>query len=171
MKKLIAPAIVIIVIAALTYFLLGGSEEIHFEYSQLPSMHITGQYVEGKYNSKEVENAFYQAKNMLTKTHGDKLVVVNYPSDSIGFVKQFIGVLNTDNISAPADMDSRTFTKGGYVTTVIQSHNLVMPKPADIRNKAYVFAQGKNLQLEEVSIEMYFNDRELKIAFPVKSVL
>lgn len=158
-----------ILIAAVAYFWLGGSQELSFQLEEKDDMFILGKEYTGPYNGNSLEALFFEAKEEAKKAQSE-LTIINYNTDSLkdSHVHQFIGTLS---FKRPADVAGKQIIKieaGKIITTLIDAHNFVMPKPEDVRRKAKQFADAQGVALASESIEVYRNERELTILFPLK---
>lgn len=169
-KKIVIAALIILVVGT-TYLFLGGGEKLEFKVEDKPAFYIAGSDYIGSYKGEELERIFFEARKKSKATQSD-LVVLNYDNDSLrkGLIHQLIGI---EYSNFPADSNSTEIVEmrsGKYIVTTIKAHNLVMPKPESVRNQAVRFAAALGLQPENVSIEIYHDERSLEILFPLKEL-
>jgi hypothetical protein len=152
------------VVVTFIYFQLGGGKSLKFEIIT-KDVTIYGQPFKGKYNDPKIGTLFADAKNQVISHPDESLVIVNYISTHPDSVKQFIGFVSDKKYNLP-NIEMKEVT---FVTTEIKAHNLVMPKPEEVRNNAAKFANNNRLQLDSFSIELYHEERNLEIIFPCKA--
>lgn len=160
-------------VAVVSFVNLGGLADIEVKIEQTSDYRIAGKMYEGLYKSDELEKLFFQARDLAEKgTISSTLTVVNYPntSDNEKYVKQFIGVLleNGNEDGLPDDFEIKTIEANLTTRATITSHNLVMPNPEDIYERAKEIAQQEGKELVEFSIEMYKSERDLVVDIPFK---
>lgn len=162
---------VIIIVAAVGFFSLGGGQRLVFEIEDSPTFYIVGEDFYGSYNSNKLEALFFSAQQRSAELE-TSLVVLNYKSDTLseGKIHQLIGIMS-DQMPAEGDTSNvMVMGQGKYLTTMINAHNLVMPKPEEVREQATEFASKQNLRPDDLSIEIYKNERDLRIMFPLRAL-
>ena len=144
------------------YLILGGNAEPVFSLENRPLQVVYGELFEGRPSEQRLEALFIDARERSKET-GHELVVISYDQDQTP-LKQFIGTLNGPKTST--SLDSVWIPAGEYIATEIKAHNLVMPRPDDIKILAEEFAVNKGLQPAlEVSYEVYKGNSSLTILF------
>ncbi|UII22384.1 hypothetical protein [Fulvivirga ligni] len=172
-KKILPIVVVIVVIGAVGYYLLGGGESIQFEIREYPDLHVTGKEFLGKYNDGAVKDLFFEAKQISESREGCDVTVIHYETPELqDSVRQFIGVSSPDSsfVSGKAFNEVRSFEKPTMLKAVITAHNFVMPRPEEVKSKASEYAKEKGYELEGYSIEVYKGTRDLEILFPLKKL-
>lgn len=176
MKIKIVGAIIIVLAGGLfyLYYRLGGFETYGFEVVKVEGYQIAGKPFEGKYYDPVMGDIFVEVKESINKPGLEgTLVIVNYQIGSEkskgGMIKQFVGVLleKSSDMDLPDGFEWRKIEAGKAIRTLITSHNLVMPKPETLQQKAEEVAITENVQLQGLTIEQYISDRELVIEWPV----
>lgn len=157
---------VIVVIAVVIFFQLGGAEPVQFRLVQREPAYAVGHHFEGFPNDKKLEELFFAARDRAT-TEGLDLMVINYPASiQENRVKQFIGVVQRDTANRPQGTSIEQLLGGTYVEAQVIAHNFVMPKPGEVKEQALEFAQKQEVKLEAgISYEIYKGERELLILF------
>ena len=163
----------VITLAGYDYF--GGFEGREQELVQVNDYHFAGKHYKGTLKDNELENIFYEVRQQFDKGTPAgifTIVVLKEPETQKDTVEQFVGILLNEAVaegSLPAGWETFTVEAGQAVRNTIRSHNLVMPKPHEIKQEIQSFAQSRNLELNsEVTIEKYLGERHLEIEVPVK---
>lgn len=169
MKKILPIVITIILVAAgYYYFKLGGTEDIQFQFVEGENITIQAVHYEGRYSSNELEEIFVKMRDLSLEKELP-LVVVNEGSDTEAReLSQWIGVMLNEGDTVAEGLIFRNFSNINAVETVINAHNMVMPRPEDVLEKATEFAQSDGLTLSEFTIEIYYKEDSLKVLFPVE---
>ena len=157
---------VIVVVAAVVFFQLGGAEPIPFRLVEREPAYVVGHHFEGIPNDEELEKLFFTARDRAT-AEGLDLMVINYPAGTQeNRVKQFIGVVQRDTVDRAQGTSVVQLPGGTYIEANVAAHNFVMPKPAEVKERALEFAQKQEKKLEAgISYEIYKGERELLILF------
>ncbi|UII28225.1 hypothetical protein LVD15_07310 [Fulvivirga maritima] len=169
-KKIILGILTVALVGTFIFFKLGGGETLDFQEKDYPHLYISGKEYVAKYNDPKMEKLFFQAKKIAEQRGDCNLTVVNYLTPVMkDSVRQFIGVTSTDStiISGMAFNDVRTFHNARFLSTVITAHNLVMPRPEDVREEANNYAEKQGYKLDEYTIEVYKDSRDMEIYFPI----
>lgn len=170
-RVLIGLGVLVAIVAIIFYYTLGGGEQLEFTLTSYPEFYVTGRYFEGKYHAPEAKKQFFAAKERAESQPGATLTIINYRMDSPKEVRQFIGTGSTEKPThVPDSLEVRTFPAHHVIHTTINAHNLVMPTPEEVREKAAEFARSKGYQLDTLSYESYISDRELRVNFPVRKL-
>ncbi len=101
----------------------------------------------------------------LNNPHAD-LAIISYPAakDSL---HQIIGVVSGEQVELP-EMEYVEELNGNYLEAIITAHNLVMPKPNEVMDKAKAFASANNLKIDpKRSIDIYQGERSLRVLIPL----
>lgn len=153
----------IIVIAV--YFILGGAEPLVFEKETKTRLKVYGKPFQGKYDDPSIESLFTEAREFAVANEDATLAIINYNTSDPDSVKQFIGFISDNDYDKMfVEMKEVTFVK-----TKINAHNLVMPRPDKVLEEATAFANQNGLKLDELSIEVYHQERDLEVLFPCKA--
>ncbi|MEM1407235.1 MAG: hypothetical protein AAGG59_10705 [Bacteroidota bacterium] len=163
MRKYVLIATAIIFVSGVSlYFILGGNAAPVLTLENKPLQVVYGELFEGRPSEQRLEALSIDARERSKET-GHELVVISYDQDQAP-LKQFIGTLNGPKTSA--NLDAIEIPAGQYITAEIKAHNLVMPRPDDIKVLAGEFAGNKGLQpVLKVSYEVYKGDSSLTILF------
>ena len=161
-KYVLIVASIVLVAGAILYLLLGGTSELVFKLEERPEEVIYGQLFEGRPTEQRLEALFIDTRER-SKEINQPLVVVNYEQDSVP-LKQFIGTMG--NPKRSANLEALKMPSGKYVSTKIESHSLVMPRPDEIREAAENFADLEGVKLNpKESYEIYKGDSALVVMF------
>lgn len=167
-RVLIALVILFAIVAVIFYYKLGGSQPLEFKKASHPEFYIVGQYFEGKYHNPKIKKLFFDAKARAEREPEAMLTIVNYGNDE-KIIRQFIGAGTlTPPVQVPDSLEVRTFPRHEVIFAEIASHNVVMPTPDEVLEKAQAFAKEYGYELDTISYETYISDRELKVSFLVK---
>lgn len=164
-KKVIIPLIIIGIAGVWIYQYLGGFDKILFNKTTI-SLNFHGNEYIGLYNNPETENLFLKARDIALKNPNADLAIISYPSakDSL---HQIIGVV-LEGKADLAEMDYTEELKGEYLAATITAHNLVMPKPNEVLDRAQKYASENNLSIDpQRSIDIYQGDRSLRVLIPL----
>ncbi|MEM6525398.1 MAG: hypothetical protein AAGF85_03600 [Bacteroidota bacterium] len=163
MKKYVLIGASLVCITGISlYFVLGGNAELIFLVEDQQEQVIYGELFQGRPSEPRLEALFIKARDRSKET-GRNLMIVTYDQDSVP-LKQFIGTLQ-----GPRDtkgLDTLILPAGKYITIEIKSHNLVMPRPDEIREAAEDFALKQNLKIQtKLSYEGYEGDSAMVVWF------
>lgn len=167
-KYIIISLVVLAVVLTWFYIFLGGTEKLSFTIEKNTFI-VNGQHVRARYSDSAIEALFFQARDVAEKEASLDLAVINYaaPTDT---VDQVIGVVSRSKIAQTFDnLDRKEQLAGTFIKAVINAHNLVMPKPEEVKEQASNFAKEKGLNIDErYTLEVYKNERDLEVYIPVK---
>jgi len=171
-KTLILIAGLILTISGIIYYLLGGLDDVKYSIQPASTYSLIGKEYSGGNNSILLESIFDQTKELLDSTFPEGiLVIVNDESQYDGEynnVWYYIGIIpNTPISQLPEGYSLREFNSKGVIRANIEAHNLVMPKPEAVRNRAMELAEKEGLELSRYSIEKYASEGVIEIDFLV----
>lgn len=171
MARKIAIGGFIILSVALGYFWLGGGQNLEFQIVEKSEFYILGYDYTGSYKNPKLEKIFYTAREESKSSQSD-LMVINYDHDTLdeSHIHQLIGVVSNKSDDVRDEKKMIKLESGKYIQTVINAHNLVMPKPEDVREQAEKIAVQNRLEISNISIEVYKGERELVIMYPAKEI-
>lgn len=158
------------------YYYFGGFEEREQELVTIGDYHFAGKYYKGTLKDNELENIFFEVREQYEAGSPAgifTIVVLKEPETPKDTVEQFIGILLNEPVAEnalPKGWETFTVEAEQAVRNTIRSHNLVMPKPNEIREEMKDFAEAQNLRLnEEITIEKYLGERHLEIEIPIEA--
>jgi hypothetical protein len=160
----------IIFILIISYYLLGGFRPV--TYTRIPESKyiVIGKEYIGANNTRELESLFNDTKSLISKKFEDAtLVILNDDGkydDENNEVGYFIGLL-VENVPAsiPEGYSIMRFGPVDVIRARIVSHNLVMPKPDNIKQHVIKMVESGNEKLSDLSIEKYLDNDELEVDF------
>lgn len=156
----------VIVIAVVWFYqYLGGFDKLTFQETKI-NLYFQGNEYHGLYNNPETEKLFLSAREAAVNTSNAELAIMSYPSkkDSL---HQIIGIVSEEPKES-ADMKYSERLTGRFLETTITAHNLVMPKPNEVIDKAQEFASKNDLTIDaKRSIDIYQGERSLKVLIPL----
>jgi len=167
--KRITIIVITLLIASTLYILykkLGGDQPIVFDISGQKSFTIVGALYSGNYNDRKVEELFVKARTLIENgTLSGDVAVINYGSDERArMIEQFIGILvETPPATLPEGYEVRTLQAKNVVSTYINMHNLVMPRPEDVREGATNLAKKEGVLLDSLTVEVYEGESGLRV--------
>ncbi|NNF36775.1 MAG: hypothetical protein HKN68_21920 [Saprospiraceae bacterium] len=174
-KNLLLVAGLIIVISSISYYFLGGLNDIQYSIQSAKPYNLIGKEYSGSNSSIKLKSIYDQMKELLDSTFpGGVLVIVNDESQydpEDNKVWYFIGIIpksSTYPEQIPEDYIVRRFNSKKIVRAKIEAHNLVMPKPEKVRDQARTLAEREGLELSQYSIEKYLDEGVMEIDFLVK---
>jgi hypothetical protein len=160
------------VIFGVGYIYLGGLNKVQYSIENVNEYLIVGRPFEGKSDDNQIEQAFFEAKGLLSDGRlNGTLTLVHYKDTSLaeGNVKMFIGVLLAEGVDAlPVDYDRLTISANQAMRATIGAHNMVMPSPQTIEDNLRAKAAEYALELQDFTIEQYVGDRQLLIDMPAR---
>lgn len=168
-KVAIVSGSVLIIVVGL-YFRLGGFNKVTYSLRSGATYKIIGKSYSGKNNTVELESLFTNTKNLIrTDFPSGILVIVNNLMDvdnEQNLVGYFVGILVEEfPRSVPAGYSVRTYGSDTIITATIDAHNLVMPKPEQVRRNAEELARSENLELSYHTIEKYLEEGLIEVDF------
>lgn len=160
------------VIVGVGYVYLGGLNKVEYTVENVSDYNIVGRHFEGKSDDSQLEQAFFEAKDLLSDGRlNGTLALVHYNDTSLaeGNVKMFIGVLISEGVEAlPVDYDRLTIPANRAIRATIEAHNVVMPSPQTIENNLREKAEEYSMRLQDFTIEQYIGSRQLLIDMPAR---
>lgn len=163
------------VITLAGYYYFGGFEAREQQLVKVSDYHFAGKPFKGTLKDERLEEIFYEVRQQFDKGSPEgifTIVVLKEPETQKDTLEQFIGILVREPIAEntlPAGWETFTVPAEQAVRNTIRSHNLVMPKPQEIREEIQAFAREQNLSLMEgIVVEKYLGERHLEIEVPVK---
>jgi len=171
-KNLILIAGLILAISGITYYYLGGLNDVKYSIQPASTYNLIGKEYSGGNNSILLESIFDQTKELLDSTYPEGIVVIvndeSQYDDEYNKVWYYIGIiLNAPASQLPEGYTARTFDTKKVIRANIEAHNLVMPKPEAVRNGAVDLAEKEGLELSQYSIEKYVSEGVIEIDFLV----
>lgn len=155
------------IIAVCCYYLLGGFKEvILFELKN--NVHsIAGKEFKGKINNDTIGIYFNEMKLIIENGNlkGD-LCLVNYQDKELTEkeVHQFIGILLEDDITEiPSGFKVIEIESEISFNVALIMHPLIQPNSEKVQAMIYDFAQKKEYELENYSLEIFYPDNSVII--------
>ena len=174
-KKYIFLVVLLSAIIALGgYYYFGGFTEREQELVAVDNYHLVGRYYKGTLSNKKLEDIFYEVRSLHEKGEPAgvlTLVTIKEPLTGKDTLEQFIGILtaNAGANALPQGWETYTIEARQAVRNTVRAHNLVMPKPEEVRAEIHEFADAHNLNLKpNISIEKYLGERHLEVEIPVE---
>jgi len=169
-KNLILIAGLILAISAITYYFLGGTNDVKYSIQPASTYNLIGKEYSGGNNSILLESIFDQTKELLDSTYPQGILVIvndeDQYDDEYNKVWYYIGIIPNASISQlPEGYSLRKFDSKKVVRANIEAHNLVMPKPGKVRKEAIDLAEKEGLELSRYSIEKYVSEGVIEIDF------
>lgn len=169
--KVIAGLVAFVVIVG-AYFYLGGLNKVEYSVERVSDYNLVGVHFQGEGDSKEIEEAFFTAKEYVEsgKLKGI-LTLVHYNDTTLADeeLKMFIGIkLESGTSDLPANYERLTIPASNTVRAQIEAHNVVMPSPTTIEARLRETAKEARLELQNFTIEQYVSENLLVIDMPVK---
>ena len=157
----------LIVLITAAYFYLGGLNSVEYTVENISDYNLVGVPFRGKAKSKEIEEAFFNAKGYLENGSLDGiLVLVHYNDTTLADDEQklFIGIkLNEGASNLPPEYSRITIPAQRAVRATIEAHNSVMPSPAKIEENLRQKAADLSIELQDFTIEQYVSANQLII--------
>lgn len=171
-KYLGLTAVITLIIIGVGYVYFGGLNKVTYTVEDVGDYNLVGRHFKGKSDDKAIEQAYFEAKNLLSDGRlNGTLALVHYNDTTLaeGQIKLFIGVLLDEGIDAlPVDYDRLTIPAQRAMRASIEQHNVIMPSPqtieATLREKANSYA----MRLQDFTIEQYLGERKLLIDLPAR---
>lgn len=161
-------------IAFVGYYYFGGFEEPELQVVEVNNYHLAGKHFKGILSNKELEKIFFEVRSQYDKgtpAGTFAIVILKEPETAKDTVEQFIGIIlekPADELPLPAKWETLTIEADKAVRSTIRSHNLVMPKPHEIKVELREFARAHKLQPDTtITIEKYLGERHLEIEIPI----
>lgn len=154
-----------------TYSKLGGSQPLNISIEEPNSYLIYGKEYVGKYNSREMKDLFYQVREVALSdsVNGVFCIVSNldFEIEDNKTVSYFVGALVDRQLDFPGDLIEKKIEFNSALSIDLSMHNAVMPLPEEVDQAMTEFAEGKNISLENFTIEKYINEDLLVIERPI----
>lgn len=157
-------------VSLILYYILGGFKPV--VYSVIPGGKyiIIGKEYIGVNNSNTLETLFTEVKEKINTSFTDGTLTIVYDDEKYDAeynqVGYFIGIYVQETPSAiPDGYTLREYGPSKTIRAVINSHNLVMPKPDNVRQKAIELAEAEGMKLSNYSLEKYFDNGTLEVDF------
>jgi len=170
-KKISIALFLFLAVVSMVYIRLGGFNEVEFTVIDEVDYQMIGIPFEGRYKSNQVQNIFYQTRELLEqgKVMGTMAIIYEQdPADHDGEMKSFTGIILEQPIQElPDGFQRKNFKANKVVQAKITAHPLVMPNPTKVKERMHNFAEEKGLILEDISLEKMLSERELIVEIPV----
>lgn len=171
-RTITAIGVTIIVAITVAYFYLGGMNSVEYTIENVGDYNLVGVPFQGKGDSKEIEEAFFEAKRYLDEgTLEGVLTIVHYQDSTLAEEEQklFIGIkLNRGASELPLGYERLTIPAQRTVRATIEAHNVVMPSPETIENNIREKALELNIAVQDFTIEQYVSEKQLLIDMPAR---
>lgn len=171
-KSIIALVVLMIGGAAAIYFYLGGLNKVDITLETVSDYNLVGQHYTGSYDSDTLQNAFFEARDLVTKGQLDGILTMLHYKDTTlkeDHIKVFVGIkLNAGTSNLPSHYQRLTVPARRAVRATIEAHNSVMPNSETIEERLQQKGEELNLELQDFTIEQYLGERELMIDLPVR---
>ena len=175
MRKYVLIAIAVLIVGGGAYYVYsGGLNSIEYTVENVSDYHVVGRMFEGELDAEEIEEYFFEAKDLVFGGLIDgNLTMVHYNDSTLGKkeTKLFIGVLLNqlgDSIGVPSDYELIIFKASKAVRASIYSDNSVRPGASTIEERLKEKAKVERLNLQNFTIEKYLSEEELVIDMLVK---
>ena len=169
--KIITGLVAFIIIVG-TYLYLGGLNKVEYSVESVSDYNLVGVHFQGEGDSKEIEEAFFTAKDYIESGRlKGILTLVHYNDTTLADeeLKMFIGVkLEAGTSNLPEGYERLTIPASNAVRAQIEAHNVVMPSPTTIEAKMRETAKEARLELQDFTIEQYISENLLIIDMPAK---
>lgn len=157
----------LIVLITAAYFYLGGLNSVTYTVENVSDYNLAGVPFQGRAKSKDIEDAFFKAKEYLENgTLEGVMVIVHYNDTTLadGEEKLFIGIkLNGGMSNLPPEYSRITIPAQRTVRATIEAHNSVMPSPKKIEENLRQKAADLSIALQDFTIEQYVSANQLII--------
>ncbi len=156
------------------YYYFGGFTPRQQQLVEVNDYYLVGRHYKGRLDNNALEEIFYEVRSQHEKGEPSgvlTIVTLKEPLTAKDTVEQFIGLLTETPYASPlpAGWERFTLETNRAVRNTIRAHNLVMPKPYEIKEEIQEFANKNNLNLKsDVSIEKYMGERHLEVEIPVR---
>jgi len=169
-KTILLVSSVILFVSLLLYYLLGGFRPVTYSVITGGKYIIIGKEYIGVNNSDKLEKLFEEVKGKIETSFPEGILTIvsdhekyDAENNQVGY---FIGISIQETPSViPEDYNLMEYRPSKSIRAVITSHNLVMPKPDDVRNKAMELAEAEGEELSNYSLERYFDNGNLEVDF------
>ena len=172
-KKLLGiTAIITVLIIGSGYLYFGGLNKVEYTVENVQDYNLVGRHFQGKGDDVQIEQAYFEAKNLLSDGRlNGTLALVHYNDSTLaeGEIKLFIGVLLKEGIEAlPVDYARLTIPASRSMRATIEKHNVIMPSPQTIESTLREKASAYSIRLQDFTIEQYLGERKLLIDMPAR---
>lgn len=164
--------IITVIIIGVAYVYFGGLNKVEYTVEDVSDYNLVGRHFQGKGDDKQIEQAYFEAKNLLSDGRlNGTLSLVHYNDTTLaeGEIKLFIGILLDEGVDAlPVDYDRLTIPAQRAMRASIEQHNVIMPSPATIEATLREKADAFSMRLQNFTIEQYLGERKLLIDMPAR---
>lgn len=172
-RKILAIVVAAIVVVSLgVYTYLGGLNSVEISVVNVEGYNVAGKLFTGKANAKEIEEYYYEAKELAqSRELPGILTIVHYNDTSLmkGETKLFIGVtLSNEEFTLPEDYQLLSIQTNRAIRARVEAHNSVIPGPATIEARMAEKAKIEGLITQDFTIEKYVSANVLEIDNPIK---
>ena len=171
-RTITAIGVSMILVITVAYFYLGGMNSVEYTVENVSDYNLVGIPFRGNGDSKEIEEAFFEAKGHLEEgLLNGVLAIVHYQDSTLTEKEQklFIGVNLTEGIAdLPEGYQRLTIPAQRAVRATIEAHNVVMPSPETIENNIKAKATELNIRVQDFTIEQYVSEKQLLIDMPAR---
>ncbi len=159
-KKILLVIIVLLVISAIAYTILGGFKPLSMSITENTTTHIVGKYFKGKMASDTLQDIFLQAREIVENHEEVTAIAIAYygeVDEETGLVTNFIGFKTDGGLPSysPEGWTLRTFEAPKSVKACIEANILVMPTPEDMQDKLRKYSAENDIKPDSIFIEYY----------------
>lgn len=162
------------ILTLLGYYYLGGFTGRELEVVEVNDYRLMGKRYFGRLDNPALEDVFYEVRSQAESGAPSgtlAIVVLKEPETGKDSVEQFIGILldQPAQASLPQGWELFTIEANRAVRNTIRAHNLVMPRPKEIRDEIEEYAREQQLPLRtDITIEKYLGERHLEVEVPLE---
>ncbi len=163
LRKLALAGLGIGIVSLALYYWLGGFSGLTFELYESQDITIAGKEFTGRPTQQELADLFYSMRD-LAAANDTSLIVVSYPKpDTTALITQFIGVPGIQSDT----LETRSWKAGTFVSLQLTQNLLVTASPDKVQAEATEFAEQNGLRLSGESIEVYSNEQDTRVVYPI----
>ncbi|GJM60204.1 hypothetical protein PEDI_07560 [Persicobacter diffluens] len=165
LNKVLPMAGILAFIGLFSYWYLGGFEPLNVEESGALDYPLMGKYYEGSPNAADFREIFESLRDQIKSGQMQgPLVLVDYGSEDSELIQVFVGAQGDSSVGAGWERN-HIRSSGGYEVSLGQQV-MVKPRPEEVVQEIRNFADQKGRKLANYSLELYFENEEIKVQVP-----
>lgn len=165
-NKLLFVGMVVLLLFVALYQFMKSSMPVEIEIAGLEEQEIYGIYFEGDWKDDQLQTHFLRADSLAEVNEAiSSAIYYNDPEEDDGHMKAFIGINSGQTIEDPVFQESRQLDAGRYLVGKISNNYFQVPQR--IYEEMEDYAEERNIEIGEFSVEQYFSDSLMIVYIPI----
>lgn len=165
-NKFIFIGLTVILIFVALYQFIKSSKPLDIGIEKTVGFVIQGNFFEGDWKDERIKN-YHLIADSIAKLHGriSTAIYYNDPNEDDGFLKAFVGISAKGEELDPVFEEVRHVKSGDFIYGKISNDYFQIPQRIYLDMEE--FAEEKELEIGEFSVEQYFSDTLMIVYIPI----